>query len=147
MRALVPRLSTALAVAAALAPALRAQTAAELASQRYYVDPMHSTVAFASTVLGAVHVRGRFNVYDATIICDPKHPERSSVSAVIQAASINTDMSFRVDHLRSPDFFDVKRLPTIEFASDKVVPAPGGATISGMLTMRGVSRRVTSQIP
>ena len=104
---------------------------------------MHSTIAFASTILGAIKVRGRFNVYDATIICDPKHPERSSVTAVIQAKSINTDMSFRDDHLRSPDFFDVKRFPTIEFTSDRVVRAPGGATVSGMLTMHGVSRRVT----
>ena len=124
-------------------PAAAAQTPAELVAQRYDVDPMHSSVAFASTILGAVRVRGRFTSYDATIICDPKHPERSSVSAVIQATSITTDMGFRDNHLRSPDFFDVKQFPTIEFTSDRVVPTPGGATVSGMLTMHGVSRRVT----
>lgn len=120
----------------------RAQSASELAAQRYDVDPMHSTVAFASTILGAVKVRGRFTVYDAAIICDPAHPERSSVSAIIQAASINTDMAFRDDHLRSPDFFDVKQFPTIEFVSDRVVPTRDGATVSGTLTMHGVSRRL-----
>ena len=87
------------------------QTAAELATQRYEVDPMHSTVAFASTILGAVHVRGRFTDYDATIVYDARHPERSSVTAIIQAASLSTDMKFRDDHLRSGDFFDVARFP------------------------------------
>ena len=119
------------------------QTAAELAAQRYSVDPMHSTVGFATTLLGAVKVRGRFTAYDATIICDTKHPERSSVSAIIQATSINTDMQFRDDHLRSPDFFDVKTFPTIEFVSDRVIPKQGGVTISGTLTMHGVSRHIT----
>lgn len=128
---------------ACLPVGMQAQTAAELAAQRYNVDPMHSTVGFATTLLRAVKVRGRFTVYDATIIYDQVHVERSSVSAVIQARSINTDMDFRDDHLRSPDFFDVKTFPTIEFVSDRVTPRRGGATISGMLTMHGVSRRVT----
>ncbi len=120
-----------------------AQSAAQLSKQRYAVDPMHSSIAFTSTIVGAVKVRGRFNTYDATVIYDSAHPERSSVSAVIQATSINTDMSFRDDHLRSPDFFDVKQFPNIEFTSDRVVPSSGGVTVSGMLTMHGVSRRLT----
>jgi polyisoprenoid-binding protein YceI len=120
-----------------------AQSSAELASSRYSVDGMHSTVGFATTLLRAVKVRGRFDDYDATIIYDEKHPERSSVSAIIQAKSINTNMGFRDDHLRSPDFFDVKTYPTIEFVSDRVVPHQGGATVSGMLTMHGVTRRIT----
>ena len=120
-----------------------AQTPADVASSRYSVDGMHSTVGFATTLLRAVKVRGRFDDYDATIIYDEQHPERSSVSAVIQTKSINTNMGFRDDHLRSPDFFDVKAYPTIEFISDRVLPRPGGATVSGMLTMHGVTRRIT----
>ena len=127
----------------ALARDAGAQTPAELVAQRFDVDPQHSTIAFTSTILGAVNIRGRFTDYDATIICDTEHPERSSVSAIIQVASINTDMAFRDNHLRSPDFFDAKQFPTIEFVSDHVAPAPGGATVSGMLTMHGISRRVT----
>jgi polyisoprenoid-binding protein YceI len=136
-------LMVALFVVAAAPHGARAQTPAELVAQRYDVDPMHSSVAFASTILGAVKVRGRFTSYDATIICDPAHPERSSVSAIIQATSLTTDMDFRDNHLRSPDFFDVKRFPTIEFTSDRVVPTRDGATVSGMLMMHGVSRRIT----
>ena len=120
-----------------------AQTPAELVGQRYDVDPMHSTVAFASTIIGAVKVRGRFTDYDATIICDTIHPERSSVTAVIKAASITTDMAFRDDHLRSPDFLDTKQFPTIEFVSDGVSRIKGGLRVTGMFTMHGVTRRLT----
>src|SRR6478672_8971766 len=128
---------------ASVSTRVNAQTAAEVASSRYSVDGMHSTVGFTTTLLRAVKVRGRFDDYDATIIYDEKHPERSSVSAIIQAKSINTNMGFRDDHLRSPDFFDVNRYQTIEFVSDRVVPRRGGATVSGLLTMHGVTRRVT----
>ena len=103
---------------------------------------MHSTVAFTSTILGAVHVRGRFTDYDASIVYDPKHVERSSVSAIIKATSINTDMDFRDDHLRSPDFLDVKQFPTIAFTSERVVVTGSGLTVFGTLSMHGVSRRV-----
>ncbi|MFL5561014.1 MAG: YceI family protein [Gemmatimonadaceae bacterium] len=137
------RVSLALAFSPVLADA-QATTAAALAAQRYDVDPMHSTVGFATTLMGAVKVRGRFTAYGATIIFDSEHPERSSVSAVIQAKTINTDMDFRDDHLRSPDFFDVEQFPTIEFTSERVAPRRGGGvTISGVLRMHGVSRHVS----
>lgn len=118
------------------------QTPRELASQRFEIDPMHSTIAFTSTILGAVKVRGRFKAYDGTIIYDARRPERSSVSVVIQAASISTDMDFRDDHLRSPDFVDVKQFPTITFVSDRVTPTKNGAVVSGTFMMHGVSRRI-----
>ena len=58
------------------------------AAQRYNVDPMHSTIGFATTLLRAVKVRGRFTAYDATIIYDQAHLERSSVTAVMQALGL-----------------------------------------------------------
>jgi polyisoprenoid-binding protein YceI len=128
---------SALALVVIASSIVRAQSPAQLALQRYSVDPMHSTVGFATTLLGGVKVRGRFNEYDATIVFDPAHPERSSVSAIIQAKSINTDMKFRDDHLRSPDFFDVDHYPTIQFVSERVVPRRGVAIVSGTLTMQG----------
>jgi polyisoprenoid-binding protein YceI len=134
---------SALALVVIASSIVRAQSPAQLALQRYSVDPMHSTVGFATTLLGGVKVRGRFNEYDATIVFDPAHPERSSVSAIIQAKSINTDMKFRDDHLRSPDFFDVDHYPTIQFVSERVVPRRGLAIVSGTLTMHGVSRAIS----
>jgi len=120
----------------------RAQTPAELALQRYEVDGQHSTVGFVAKILGAVKVRGRFTNYDATIIYDAEHPDRSSVSAVIQTASLDTDMKFRDDHLRSPDFFDTEHFPTIEFRSDRVTRRADDLLVSGALTMRGVTQRI-----
>jgi polyisoprenoid-binding protein YceI len=131
-----------LAAVTVLAPGAWSQTAHALAMQRFEIDPMHSSVAFASTILGAVRVRGRFKDFAGTVIVDDRRPERSSVSVIIQATSLTTDMDFRDDHLRSPDFFDVKKFPTIEFVSDRVTPIKGGATITGNLTMHGVTRRV-----
>jgi polyisoprenoid-binding protein YceI len=136
------RRCAALGCFAFVSTAAHSQQARDLATQRFEIDPMHSTVGFASTILGAVKVRGRFKSYNGTVIYDAQRPERSSVSVIIQAASISTDMSFRDDHLRSPDFFDVKRFPTIEFVSDHVRPTKDGAIISGNLTMHGVSKRV-----
>jgi polyisoprenoid-binding protein YceI len=119
------------------------QSARDLATQRFALDPMHSTVAFTTTILGAVKVRGRFTAYEGTVIYDAARPDRSSVTAIIRAASLTTDMDFRDDHLRSPDFFDVKRYPTIEFVSDRVTRTTHGVLVSGTLRMRGVSKRIT----
>ena len=132
----------ALAFSTIVAPRAQPQPARDLAMQRFEIDPMHSTVGFASTILGAVKVRGRFTSYRGTVIYNARQPELSSVSVIIEAASINTDMSFRDDHLRSTDFFAVKQFPTIEFVSDRVTPTNGGAIVSGTLTMHGVSKRV-----
>jgi Uncharacterized conserved protein len=131
------------AFVAATARGANAQTAAELAAERYDIDGQHSQIGFATTILGAVKVRGRFGDYESTVIYDPAHPSLSSVSTVIQATSLNTDMEFRDNHLRSPDFFDVKTYPTIEFHSESVVPRGRKLLISGPLTMHGVTRPVS----
>lgn len=125
------------------AGAASAQAPAYLVTHAYDVDAQHSSVAFSVTILGAVKVRGRFTDYESTLIYDPAHPERSSVSTVIQAPSLTTDMSFRDNHLRTPDFFDVKQFPTIEFSSDRVTATKGGLSVSGTLTLHGVSQHVT----
>ena len=114
-----------------------------LVSEQFQADPQHSTVGFTARILGIVKVRGRFRSYDVAVTYDAGHPERSSVTAIIEAKSIDTDMEFRDNHLRSPDFFDTSRFPTIEFQSDRVVARPGGLTITGPLTMHGVTRPIT----
>jgi polyisoprenoid-binding protein YceI len=122
---------------------LKAQTPADLVAHRYEADPQHSSVAFAAKILGAVRVRGRFTEYQSSLVYDSTHPERSSVSTVIDATSLTTDMKFRDDHLRSPDFLDTKQFPIIEFQSDSIVPQAGGFLVSGTLSMHGISRRIT----
>jgi polyisoprenoid-binding protein YceI len=120
-----------------------AEIPADIVAHRYDVDSQHSSISFSATIFGAVKVRGRFTDYASSVVYDPAHPERSSVVAVIATPSLTTDMKFRDDHLRSPDFFDVERFPTIEFRSDTVAPRSDGLSVSGVLTMHGVSRRMT----
>jgi polyisoprenoid-binding protein YceI len=120
----------------------RAQAVAVLASQQFDVDGMHSTVGFTARILRFAKVRGRFRQYDVALTYDSAHLERSSVTAIIVAKSIDTDMDFRDKHLRSPDFFATDSFPTIEFQSDRVMQRPGGVLVSGPLTMRGITRRI-----
>jgi polyisoprenoid-binding protein YceI len=132
---LMPTLALVLAAQVA-----QGQSVAELARLRYDADPQHSTVGFTTRVFGAAKVRGRFRDYDATIIYDPDHLERWSVTAVIQTKSIDTDMDFRDNHLRSPDFFDAATYPTIVFQSDRVERTSTGYQAVGRFTMHGVTR-------
>lgn len=122
---------------------LSAQGAAALAAHRYDADLQHSSIEFTARILRIVKVRGRFHDWSATVIYDPERPERSSVTAVIVAKSIDTDMEFRDNHLRSPDFLGVDSFPTIVFQSDSVVPRPDGVLRTfGRLALHGITRRV-----
>lgn len=139
------RRSSAILVAIALSSihSAAAQTPSQLYLESYDADPQHSTVEFVTRMLGVVKVRGRFTNYDATIVCDTVHPERSSVTAIIRVASLTTDMAFRDTHLKSPDFFDAEHYPTIEFQSDRVVRAGRRFLVTGRLTMHGVTRTMS----
>jgi polyisoprenoid-binding protein YceI len=113
----------------------------DLASRSYEIDLDHSSIAFVSHILGLVRVRGRFTDYQGTIVYDSAHPESSTVTAVINAASISTDMPFGDTHLKTADF-DVKTFPTIEFKSRRVelAPAPSRpASIHSASTRRAAS--------
>jgi polyisoprenoid-binding protein YceI len=87
-------------------------------------------------------VRGQFDKVSGTVTIDSDRPARSSVHAVIDASSINTREAQRDAHLRSPDFLDVERFPTIEFRSTKVAQTDDGYAVTGDLTIHGVTRSV-----
>ena len=94
------------------------------AAETYKIDPQHSQVAFSiHQLLGTA--RGEFHQFSGTIVADRDHPERSSVVATIQVASIDTHIRRRDDHLLSADFFDAKRFPTIVFRSRSVTRNQG----------------------
>jgi polyisoprenoid-binding protein YceI len=111
-------------------------------TQTYGIDKAHSEVAFQVRHL-LTKVRGRFADFEATLTYDEEHPERSTVSAVIQAASIITNETDRDTHLRSADFFDVEKHPTLRFASTRVRRQGDGFAVEGDLTIREVTRPVT----
>ena len=127
--------------ALALALALPALASAELAT--YKVDADHSGVSFTIRHF-VTNMPGRFRDFDGIIKYDPKNPAASSVEFTVQAASIDTANNNRDEHLRSKDFFDVEKFPTLTFTSTKVVSKGANSLeVTGNLTMHGVTKQVT----
>jgi polyisoprenoid-binding protein YceI len=118
-------------------------TSAATAAETYVVDKSHSEIGFRVRHLVS-KVPGRFVDFEGTIEADKAKPAQSSVQLVIQAKSIDTSNAQRDEHLRSADFFDIARYPTIVFESRSVRQvAEKSYEIAGTLTMHGVSRPVT----
>jgi polyisoprenoid-binding protein YceI len=107
------------------------------------IDPSHSNISFAVRHLGLSTCRGRFDDYAGTIRIDAENPEKSSVQVTIKAASIDTDIAQRDEHLRGPDFFDVAKYPEMTFRSKRIEKGREDVYLAhGTLTMRGVSREI-----
>ena len=107
------------------------------------LDTAHTGVQFKVRHLMVSYVRGDFEKISGNIVYDEQDISKSSADITIEAASINTRVAKRDDHLRSPDFLDVAKHPTITFKSRKVVKAGDGKLkMTGDLTIRGVTREV-----
>jgi polyisoprenoid-binding protein YceI len=113
------------------------------AGDLFKFDPAHSTIAFkVRHFLGSA--KGRFTKFSGTIEVDREHPEKSSVVATIQAASIDTAIAKRDEHLRGADFFNVQKFSEITFKSRHVKQTgPNTGDIIGDLTMHGVTRPIS----
>ena len=111
------------------------------------VDPEHSSIQFKVSHLGLVDVKGIFRKYQGTVTLDEKDIAKSSVNVTIEAASVDTGVEKRDEHLRTDDFFDVAKHPTITFVSKKVTPAgKGKLEVSGDLTICGVTKEVVLDV-
>jgi polyisoprenoid-binding protein YceI len=121
--------------------AVPAQRVSAPAVREYLVDYGHSIVEF-SVGFALSRVKGRFTNGKGTVLYDEKRPEDSSVSMVIESKSIDTGWPHRDEHLRTADFFDVDKFPTIVFQSDRLVPNGAGWVAQGKLSMHGVTRDV-----
>jgi polyisoprenoid-binding protein YceI len=113
----------------------------------YTIDPAHSGAHFTVRHMMITNVRGGFKKVTGTVVYDPENPANSTVQAEIDAASINTNDDQRDAHLRSADFLDVEKFPTITFRSTTVEPA--GAEewkVTGDLTIHGVTRPVVLKV-
>ena len=112
----------------------------------YVLDPDHTAVSFKIRHLFS-NVQGTFNQFEGTIEYEPGKPESWKAQAVIQAASIDTRVRQRDDHLRSKDFFEVETYPTITFTSTEVTGASEKeAKLHGLLTIRGVEKPVVMDL-
>jgi polyisoprenoid-binding protein YceI len=131
-----------LLLAVAIAVPLFAQTAAPAAREKWTVDKTHSTVQFKIRHLMS-SVTGNFRDFDAALNIDRADPARSSIDFDIKAASIDTADAGRDEHLRSPDFFEATKYPSISFRSQTVTPKSATRfDVAGELTMHGVTKRV-----
>lgn len=107
------------------------------------IDPVHSSVEFVVKHMVIAKIRGRFGKFDIDVDFDQDHPEQSSVNVRIDVASIDTREADRDNHLRSADFFDVEKYPTITFKSRRVEPiGKGRSRMVGDLTIHDVTREV-----
>ncbi len=111
---------------------------------KWIIDPDHSGVTFSIRHMMIAQVRGQFCKVEGTIYFDPLDIQQSSVDMSIDASSVSTGIQKRDDHLRSPDFFDVDKYPTITFRSSSIHSVDGKtARANGDLTMHGITRQVT----
>lgn len=116
------------------------------ADETYKIDPVHSSISFKVRHFFS-YVNGSFKKFEGTISVDRDHPEKSSVTATIDAASIDTKNEKRDADLRSEDFFEVAKYPTITFKSKSVKQTGADSgDIVGNLTMHGVTKEITLHV-
>jgi polyisoprenoid-binding protein YceI len=111
------------------------------------IDGAHSNAGFTVRHMMVSNVKGAFTKVTGTINWDEKDITKSTVEAAIDASTIDTNQAQRDAHLKSPDFFDVAKYPTINFKSKKVETAgEGKLKVTGDLTMHGVTKEVVLDV-
>lgn len=136
MSRFVVALVTALALAAAAA-----------AQADWQIDPMHSSAQFSVWHLGVSTVRGAFTKVSGSAKYDPADVSKTSLDATIEASSVDTRVEMRDNDLRSPNFLEVQKYPTITFRSKQVKAAGAGKLqIIGDLTIHGVTKEVSLDV-
>jgi polyisoprenoid-binding protein YceI len=107
------------------------------------VDPAHSVAEFKVKHMMIANVKGQFSKVSGALFLDESDLEDSRVEATIQAASIHTRDEQRDAHLKSADFFDVEKFPTLHFKSTAIsIVRDGELSVAGELTVHGVTRKV-----
>ncbi len=113
----------------------------------WQIDPAHSSAQFAVRHLGVSTVRGAFTKVNGSATYDSTDPSKTTLNATIEASSVDTRVEMRDKDLRSPNFFDVEKYPTITFVSKQAKAAgEGRLQIVGDLTIHGVTKEVTLDV-
>jgi len=117
------------------------------ATSTWQIDPRNSTVQFVVRHLGISNVQGAFTKFTGTVMLDEDDISKSSVTATIDMASIDTRVEPRDTDLKSSKFFDVATYPTMTFQSTQISKAGDGtAKMTGNLTLHGVTKEVTFDV-
>lgn len=113
----------------------------------YQIDPAHTSAQFKVRHMMIANVKGEFDKVSGTVNFDPANPSASTIEASIQVASVSTRDEQRDAHLKSADFFDVEKFPTITYKS-RTVTATGSDsfTVAGDLTIHGVTKEVDLKV-
>jgi polyisoprenoid-binding protein YceI len=113
----------------------------------WQIDPAHANAQFTVRHLGISNVSGQFNKLSGTVVLDEKDVTKSSVTATVDASSVDTRNENRDNDLKSDGFFDVAKFPTWTFTSTKITSnGPGKLTMVGNLTIKGVTKEVTFDV-
>jgi polyisoprenoid-binding protein YceI len=139
-------LKTAKWIGAILAVTLFASLSALAQTSNWTIDPNHSTAQFTVRHMAISNVSGNFTKVAGSAVLNEKDIAQSQVSATIDVSSVNTRVEARDKDLRSPNFFDVEKYPTMEFKSKRISNAGGKLQVIGDLTIKGTTREVTLDV-
>ena len=139
-------LKTAHRIAIVSAIALLASLSALAQTSTWNIDPAHSTAQFTVRHLAISNVTGNFTKVTGSVVLNEKDITQSQVSASIDVNSVDTRVEARNKDLKSPNFFDVEKYPTIEFKSKRIASGGGKLQVIGDLTIHGTTREVTLDV-
>jgi polyisoprenoid-binding protein YceI len=128
------------------AATLFASLSALAQTSNWNIDPAHSTAQFTVRHLGISNVSGNFTKVAGSAVLNEKDITQSQVSATIDVGSVDTRVEARDKDLKSPNFFDVEKFPTMEFKSKRISNAGGKLQVIGDLTIHGTTREVTLEV-
>jgi len=122
---------------------------AQAQAETYKVDPVHTMVLFRIKHLGVSYTHGRLNDISGRFTIDTANPAASKVELEIKAASIDTNDAKRDQHLKGPDFFNVKQFPRITFKSTSMTRTDDAKDlweVKGDLSLHGVTKEITVKV-
>ena len=143
--------AAALLLAAVAAPVLAqgglpgTPNAAAIPAGTYQLDPNHSQVGWTVNHMGFSMLSGLFGASAGSITIDPARPAATKVDVTFPIDQLSVTSTGFATHLKSKDFFDVAAHPTARFVSTRVVPTGNRATVTGNLTIKGITKPVTLQ--
>jgi polyisoprenoid-binding protein YceI len=113
----------------------------------YKIDPAHSSAQFVVRHMMITNVRGGFSSVQGTVVYDPEIPGASSIDVTIDVNSLSTNDATRDAHVKSADFLDVEKYPTITFKSKTITNEGSGyLRVKGDLTIHGITKEAVLEV-